>query len=382
MMFKKIEINMINLYAFLIPCVTATRDAYGFSIGRIFLLTIAFIAIIDAMFSKKIKNNQYLLVLLFLYPLWMTCSLLWTPSNCVNQGIIRTGFTIAICVFFFLISCRDISEIELKKIKNKIIIGGVISSLLLIALGGDYYGDEEEVRYSLTPQTDPNYYSMYLLMPVALVFKAITTSTGKNKAIAVLSMIIMLYAIFLCGSRGALLSIFIMLVIELVRNRRFCIIMMLLFCIYMAFDSVGEIYPRFEINTLASGAGRSLIWTVITQMIKDNIICGVGVSGIKGVYDEYAIQAGVGFLAGHGRDPHNAYMEIFAELGIVGFVLYTMIILVSLYNNYKYKKNNFDMSIGIVGTLIAAFFLSSVLEEAIWFYLVLLTMRIKNDETN
>ena len=380
-MLKKIEIIMINLYAFLIPCATATRDVYGFSIGRIFLLLIVFIGIINALLNKKMKIDKYLLVLLFVYPLWMTCSLLWTPSSCVSQGIIRTGFTIVLCVFFLLISCRDVSEKDFLKIKNKIMFGGVISSLLLITFGGDYYGDEEEVRYSLTPQTDPNYYSMYLLMPIALVYKSIAASTGKKKAIASLSMIILLYAIFLCGSRGALLAIFILMIIELVRTRKFGIIIIILIGFYMAFDSIGEIYPRFEINTLASGAGRSLIWTVIAEMIKDNIICGVGVSGIKGTYDDYAIQSGVGFLVGHGRDPHNAYMEILAELGIIGFVLYFMIIIVSLYNNYKYKMDNFDMSIGVVGTLIAALFLSSILEEAIWFYLALLTIRTrKKDE--
>ena len=118
-----------------------------------------------------------------------------------------------------------------------------------------------------------------------------------------------------------------------------------------------------------------MIWTVIAEMIKDNIICGVGVSGIKGTYDDYAIQAGVGFLVGHGRDPHNAYMEILAELGIIGFLLYIGIVLYSIYKNNNNGVNNTEMTIGIIGTLVAATFLTSILEEAIWFYLALMATK-------
>lgn len=371
---KKIEINLINIYAFLIPCVTATRFV-GISAGRILVLLIVLIAMINALFNKKKEVNKYLLSMLFLYQLWMTCSLLWTPSSCINQGMIRTGTTMVICLFFLLILSRGVSEKELFAIKSKVMIGGVISALMLIIFGGDYYGDEEEVRYSLTPQTDPNFYSMYLLMPVALLYKIITTSKGKNKIISIVSMIVLIYAICLCGSRGALLSILIMSIVELIRNRKYGIVIVMLLGIYMAFDTIGEIYPRFNIENLSSGAGRSLIWLVVVEMIKDNILFGVGVSGIKGAYDDYAIQAGVGFLVGHGRDPHNAYMEILAELGIIGFLLYIGIVLYSIYKNNNNGVNNTEMVIGIIGTLVAAAFLTSILEEAIWFYLALMAAK-------
>lgn len=379
-MLNKVEKILLYLYALLIPSITATRFD-GFSLGRGMVLLLVAVNLFDFVYNRKtIIISRKIIGIVALYVFWMVASLLWTPDSCLEQGLIRTLFTIVVCSFYLLICGKGVTESEFSIIKNNIMIGGVLSALLLIIFGGNYYGDEEEVRYSLTSSTDPNFYSMYLITPIAIAYNKMRLNDGKNKIKFTVYMLLMSYTIIICGSRGALLALGIMGLIELLRRKKYIVIGIIILGIYLGFESVGEIYPRFEISELAKGAGRSFIWAVIAEMIKDNFIFGVGVSGIKGTYDDYAIQAGIGFLVGHGRDPHNAYMEILAELGIIGFSLYMGIVLYSLCNNYK--KHSEDMTVGVIGTLVAATFLTSVLEEPIWFYFALLAMKSKSIKNN
>jgi O-antigen ligase len=94
------------------------------------------------------------------------------------------------------------------------------------------------------------------------------------------------------------------------------------------------------------GSGRFDIWKVFLVEIAENPLLGVGLANGGVRYDEHRTIAvdRYGFLLLHpeawksGRDPHSIYLESWAELGLVGFVLLIWIIISLAKQIYKSVK--------------------------------------------
>ena len=380
---KKIELNILLLLAFSLPIFSAIRIA-GFSVSRLLVIIYIVVCLISFSISKNVKTIDFsLLVSCFIYIGWMMISLLWTPNSdviqgiattSVQQGIIRIFFSLCCVMLFCFVASSSMTNDECHKIENALLFGGIISAIMLFIIGGDYYGEQGEARYSITEGADPNYYAMNLLVPLAISLKNIE---GK-KITKWLPTFLLFAAIIATGSRGALIAVAVIMFMKLIHERKYLLLIASIIIIFLLLTSLAVIYPRFALESAMNGSGRADIWTVILSMIEDNLFTGVGVSGIRGVYDMYAIQSGVGQAVGNQRDAHNAYLEIFAELGLVGITSYLYIIYRSFKIHYKQYKKFVHLSIGVIGCLVCVAAISSILEETIWFCLALLAIRRDN----
>ena len=93
-----------------------------------------------------------------------------------------------------------------------------------------------------------------------------------------------------------------------------------------------------RIQTLKSGQsmrGRAGIWKVGIKMANDHLIIGVGLKKFSSNFNKYA---GILSLQSGGRGPHNTYISILAETGIVGFILAFWIIGAFAYILRKSKR--------------------------------------------
>jgi O-antigen ligase len=87
------------------------------------------------------------------------------------------------------------------------------------------------------------------------------------------------------------------------------------------------------------GTGRVDIWTVGWRMVQDNAIQGVGSGNFKTASIHYLLQPGAllrdDFIVDTPKVAHNTYLQILAELGIVGFALFMTILLFSFVCAFK-----------------------------------------------
>lgn len=87
-----------------------------------------------------------------------------------------------------------------------------------------------------------------------------------------------------------------------------------------------------------SAAQRVMIWRIAATIFAENPITGVGLGaynnahGVVGARPEFLGQA-VGK-----RDTHSTYLNLLAELGIVGFVFFCMIVYITLSSSYRARK--------------------------------------------
>jgi O-antigen ligase len=71
-----------------------------------------------------------------------------------------------------------------------------------------------------------------------------------------------------------------------------------------------------------SAEQRFLIWQVATSIIADHPVAGVGMGAYTWVHEVYAADAGLARVAGGRRDTHSTYLNVAAETGGVGLVLF------------------------------------------------------------
>lgn len=136
------------------------------------------------------------------------------------------------------------------------------------------------------------------------------------------------------------------------------------------------------------GAGRTDIWKIGWRMVEANPVHGVGAGNFPISSIHYllikpgAIQRDE-FIVDRPAVAHNMYLEVLAELGIVGLTLFLSFILISLSTSIRAAKA-FDalgedglaliargISVGLISTLAADVFLSNEVGKLLWLLIAL-----------
>jgi len=97
-----------------------------------------------------------------------------------------------------------------------------------------------------------------------------------------------------------------------------------------------------------SSYSRLCIWQASRQMLKENFVTGVGISGFPLVYPKYATCEPHSF-----QYPHNIFLNFWVEIGIVGLILYLWITFLYWDTLTRYK-NDF-LAIGLLGASVYTF---------------------------
>lgn len=141
--------------------------------------------------------------------------------------------------------------------------------------------------------------------------------------------IIFIYALLICGSRTALLSVFILLLFTRLYRFSpfigFIILIIIMFSLELIFQNLVYIIQTlgleqyFRLNTLEEGSGRFIAWGFAWQKIQDFFFIGGSMGN-----DEFIMRQNYGMLAklGHQGGVHNSYLTLWFDVGIIGLVLY------------------------------------------------------------
>jgi tetratricopeptide (TPR) repeat protein len=179
----------------------------------------------------------------------------------------------------------------------------------------------------------------------------------------IIALTVLIGAVFLFnGIRTCILAFFVSVV--LILGRRYSLIKRL--CVISAFFVILFLFKQ------GSTSGRSLILSVTSNIVVDNVYFGVGWGGFKSTYGLYqamyfkshGIFADGSYWAGNSLVAYNEFLELIAETGMVGVALLCILFWV-LYNFFNDKKpsklyNPFNQSLNIyiIGISILCFFSS------------------------
>jgi hypothetical protein len=281
-------------------------------------------------------------------------------------------------ILFFYLCLIHIDSIK----KLKVFILAICLSVLFFGIAslikGDFaLGD----RFLIKSILDPNELSFFLvsLFPLSIYFMAHNEGFLK-KLLALTTIGISVITILLTGSRGSflgLVAVFSLLFFKNSGHIRLPTKILMLVIILTVVTAYGyrinaERYTSLtnissDYNVTAD-TGRLAIWKKGVRLILANPITGVGVNCFPNA---------IGELRGEEGEPpkwqaaHNSYLQVAAEVGLIGFFFFGSMITASLKNLSFCIRTKSEypaaqevkliaemVRLGFIGSLIVAFFLS------------------------
>jgi O-antigen ligase len=170
-------------------------------------------------------------------------------------------------------------------------------------------------------QENPNAFGADLLLPFSLALGAFLSAKRKlHYMLGITAAATIAYAAFLTMSRGALLSIFLVIAIYVFRlgfKRRLLAVAVAI--LPMVATMPEAFFNRLQIAASTGGAGRLEIWRASLATLGHYGLTGAGLNNFPFAYTEFAGYAPS--FAGFGRGAHNIFLEAGVEFGVVGIFL-------------------------------------------------------------
>jgi O-antigen ligase len=200
------------------------------------------------------------------------------------------------------------------------------------------------------------------------------------------------FAVFLTVSRGGLVALAASLIAAIVvAGRRRGAVLGLTAAAVLAtviyFGAFAPAQARDRVLELEGGTGRTDIWTVGWRMVEDRPLLGVGAGNFPVASIHYLLEPGAlmrtDFVVDNPKVAHNTYLNVLAELGVVGFVLFLAIVAFPLWwaaravgfaaraGDRQLEVLARAMVVVIVGLLAADFFGSRQYSKQLWLLLSL-----------
>lgn len=212
--------------------------------------------------------------------------------------------------------------------------------------------------------SDPNDLGMFLVMNIAFVGYLFSEPNKLNKLLMPMVFAILCYGVLMTGSRGTILGTLGVICLYFMVKRAGA--KLILFMAIMAPVAATLIASFGGISASESSAnGRLEAWYAGIQMLMSNPVFGVGMGN---------------FMDYHGLVAHNSYIHVAAEMGVPGYTLWGVTIVLTMLASYKilkfrqdipdhipedkreeYKaelKMNSTFFFSMIGFMITAFFLS------------------------
>jgi O-antigen ligase len=133
---------------------------------------------------------------------------------------------------------------------------------------------------------------------------------------------------------------------------------------------------RIQNGIDTGGSGRKEIWIDGIKLFKEKPILGYGIGTFPYVFQRKYIPDG-NFLRGEFRAPHNIYLSILVEFGLIGLIV---IVLIFIYYLLKikniYMKNSFDLKeffyLNLMSYSAIGFFLDILYRKYFWYIFIIL----------
>ncbi|WP_459938084.1 O-antigen ligase family protein [Desulfonatronum parangueonense] len=313
----------------------------GLIVGLVVLLALIIHFMVKGV-NVSSQSKQTTLVILLIF--WTIFSYIFNSHNLLTD----TKYQIQTMIPFFLFAYVVQSRSQVILVFWTLLFFGVISSLygIYCAMNNIGISDRGMLRIGGFFE-NPNDFglTMALLIPFAISF--LFSSYGKIVKIIIMgSICLFLLSVMYSYSRNAFFALLLILAIFpfVFFNKvymKFLTFGVTIFCLLFAFYFMPS-GPKYRIYYRSIGvfeaesaqeldSGRTETNKAGIRIMFQNPIFGVGLGGFKDAYIDVALRSDDIDLVGSARSPqaagaHNVFVQIGAQLGIVGLILYLLLV--------------------------------------------------------
>jgi O-antigen ligase len=384
----KLDMAFIMLSVFTIVLFSRPHEIYP-QIGAIPLQKLfAIAALLSSLFliNRKVLDrfNDKIMKYMLLYILAILLSIpfgLWVGGSA--QFVMDTIIKQLIILFVIIVTVNNYNRI--RKLLLIIGISTFIVGLLTIVRyvsGRDLIGG---YRASVSDGVfgDPNDLALHFVFSIPLLY-FVGYRTAKRKLIFILMILTLVFAVLITYSRGGILGLgFSALAIWYFDNEKrkknlMLIIMGIILCITMFPDVIERMATMIEPekDTVGSAQARMRVLNIGIQIFLENPVFGVGVNN-------FPIAEGMTHQTGLWAAPHNSFIQIASETGILGLIAFIACFILlfnfsptieSDINNYHdFKMMIMGIKTSALGFLVCATFLSQAYS---WYFFYLVAFSV------
>lgn len=360
--YKKINLFILNIYCFLFVLTMFNRELIPFGIDlRYIQVILGMILIGSSGYEKLIKKNggvyisKFVIIIIIFYIFfilvnfkWLNNGLIINISDFINMVILSMSNLLTI-----LIAVSYKEDISSKYIVKFIAISGMVLfiSMILIwigipmesIMGGNYPGvypgvDNvnflgQEGRIAGYAQ-DPNYASMFMIILALTALYYIDNRKIKYSLIG-----IAVFGYLLSASKTiAIAFVFATIMILILKVYRkylekyysaiFCSLVVLISLLpYIVIKIMSFLQYSFNMKTMST---RMVMWLNAISLFEYNPIFGNGITSVRSAFSEQ--------INGWYVHCHSTIFQLMSEMGIVGLVLFIIIMIFVLKQCNEYGK--------------------------------------------
>ncbi|MBA7523744.1 hypothetical protein ES705_15878 [subsurface metagenome] len=333
----------------------------GINIGYFNLTAILLIITVTGFIFKKFSKKEGINFKLQLSDKYLIFFVAVLAIGCIyslnrNEGIIKTlRFIVIVFIPYLLARIFIVKEDQIKLFLRSISIITLVISFLLITISifGKYTGGRMGFL-----KANPIPVSVLLIVGLVIFTIGITQNIFNEwkygKLFCAIAIIPLLYSIFLVSSRGPLISaivglIFCVLILfkSKIKNRNSTIIviisLILILVLISCYDiiysnlfiskvipDVKRVIPNVKYFSLMNAKNMSVnirlkLYSSAWQLIKQKPLFGLGTGG---------------FQTGGRQYPHNIFLEIAVENGLLGLVIFLYFLFTVCQRGYQFLNKN------------------------------------------
>jgi O-antigen ligase len=355
------------------------------------LLIFSWLGTVAARHEKQeqfFSEHPFATYALTLFLAWATLSALWAESaGEAATTVSRFGLNFLL----FPIVYTAVRERKHALWVALAFVAGAVASASYGLIAGAPADEEGRLSGAVN---DPN--ELAAVLVAGLVLAGVLVSVLKRSTLLRLAVagaaVLCAAGVFFSLSRGGLIALALALMASLFvagrwRARAVTVTLVALVGAVAYFAAFAPLEARERVTTIEGGSGRSDIWRVGGRMVESNPIGGVGAGNFDVSSVHYLLEPGAilrdEFIVDTPKVAHNTYLEIVAELGFVGLLLFLSIIAFSLRCAVKAARGfahtgDGEMEllarglvVAVIGILVADIFISAQFSNQLWILLAL-----------
>ncbi len=323
---------------------------------------------------KKIANRDislevYGLEIEYVLFLTMICfSLIYSPERA--EGMFSVIRYVTLLAMTYLIYNSISSKEEIYIICYVIIgVGGIIALQNIIEIylnpeiaAFNYLNEGRKLIRSSGNETDPNIFASNFIMPIMLLIAVFgELKSKKSQLLIFLIFSVIISSVLLSYSRSTWIAVFIGVVVIIIRQKKYTILGYGLVLIILLLATSGTIRSLlmsvleraadiFAGSSDDSSKFRLILAETAILMWFDSFFMGVGYQGFSTVFQTYhRPQETAGIY-----EPHNEFYTVLAELGLIGFSVFMIIIWKLIKKGREISRGDDSFSLVIGNALFAS----------------------------
>lgn len=291
----------------------------------------------------------------------------------LSFGIMVNWFKALLFIVLIVISVH--SEEDVKKVLWAFVI--IVTMLLLYSFVNPKI--VEKTRITVTGTYDANDFALFLVMALPVMFYLMTEQRGVKKMLLWTVMAIAVVTIVKTGSRGGFLGLAVVGALILYRMglkyslKLVPLVVVAALILSFAVDEshterLKTILDLEEDYNVSSAVGRVQVWKNGIELMLENPYLGVGAGA-------FPVAEGSKHEGGKWSAAHNTFIQIGAELGIAGLLLFSFMIFRSIHFVRKYDAGlpwlQRAIEASLLGFCVGGFFLSWAYSYVVYFFVCL-----------